>query len=313
MKKALILGGGGFAGRYLSACLRASGQWQVAVTGTSAPPFDVDCDESFALNVLDAEAVKKLLRDYAPDGIFHLAAQSSAARSWQEPGLTVDVNIRGTVNVLEAAREAEKPPRVLLVGSSEEYGTVSPEDCPIREEQPLRPGNPYALSKVSQEMLGRLYAEAYGLDVISVRAFNHIGPGQSADFALSDFCRQTALIEKGRGENVISVGNLSARRDFTDVRDVVRAYVLLMEKGQGGEVYNVGSGSDHSMREILDMILSLSEREIRVEIDPERFRPLDAPLNVADVTKLREATGWTPEIPLRDTVRDTLNYWRERV
>ena len=313
MKKALILGGGGFAGRYLSACLRASGQWQVAVTGTSAPPSGVDCDESFALNVLDAEAVKKLLRDYAPDGIFHLAAQSSAARSWQEPGLTVDVNIRGTVNVLEAAREAEKPPRVLLVGSSEEYGTVSPEDCPIREEQPLRPGNPYALSKVSQEMLGRLYAEAYGLDVISVRAFNHIGPGQSEGFALSDFCRQTALIEKGRGENVISVGNLSARRDFTDVRDVVRAYVLLMEKGQGGEVYNVGSGSDHSMREILDMILSLSEREIRVEIDPERFRPLDAPLNVADVTKLREATGWTPEIPLRDTVRDTLNYWRERV
>ena len=313
MKKALILGGGGFAGRYLAAHLRASGLWHVAVSGSTSAPKGVDCDESFAVNVLDQDAMKKLVRDYAPDGIFHLAAQSSASLSWKEPGMTVDVNIRGTVNVLEAARAAEKTPRILLVGSSEEYGAVSPEECPIREEQPLHPGNPYALSKVSQELLGRLYFEAYGMDVISVRAFNHIGPGQAESFAVSDFCRQTALIEKGERPPVISVGNLSARRDFTDVRDVVHAYALLMEKGKGGEVYNVGSGEARSLREMLDVILSLSTREIRVETDPARFRPLDAPLNVADVTKLRESVGWTPEIPVRDTVRDTLNYWRERV
>ena len=313
MTKALILGGGGFAGRYLAAYLRSAGGWQVAVTGRSKAPEDVDCDESFALNILDGAETERRILSYAPDCIFHLAAQSSAAKSWREPGATVDANIRGTVNVLEAARKAAKPPRVLLVGSSEEYGTVRAEECPITEAQPLHPGNPYALSKASQEMLGRLYGEAYGLEVISVRAFNHIGPGQSPDFAVSDFCRQTALLEKYGGEGVIRVGNLSARRDFTDVRDVVRAYALLMEKGESGQVYNVGSGCAVSVGELLERILALSGREIRTEIDEARFRPVDAPLNVADISRLREATGWRPEITAEETLRDTLNYWRDRV
>ena len=312
MKRALILGGGGFVGRYLAARLRREG-WHVTVTGSRAAPEGVDCDESAVLDILDGEAVAALLERCAPDALFHLAAQSSAALSWKEPALTVDVNIKGTVHLLEAARKMAKPPRILLVGSSEEYGSVTEAECPIREEQTPRPGNIYAASKVCQEMIGSLYARAYGLDVLCTRSFNLIGPGQAADFVISDFCRQTALLEKGEGEAVIRVGNLSARRDFTDVRDVVRAYVLLMEKGETGAVYNVGRGEAVAVREMLDMILSLSPREIRVEVDESRFRPIDAPLNVADTRRLREATGWTPEIPLRDTVRDTLNFWRKNI
>lgn len=312
MKKALILGGGGFVGRYLAAHLRREG-WHVTVTGSRSAPAGVDCHESAALDILDAEAVAALLGRCAPDTLFHLAAQSSAALSWKEPARTVDVNIKGTVHILEAARKLPSPPRILLVGSSEEYGAVGEEECPIREEQPPRPGNIYAASKVCQEMIATLYHRSYGLDVLCTRSFNHIGPGQAPDFVISDFCCQTALLEKSEGEAVLRVGNLGAKRDFTDVRDVVRAYALLMEKGESGEIYNVGRGEAVSVREMLDMILSLSRREIRVEVDESRFRPLDAPLNVADTRRIREATGWTPEIPLRDTVRDTLAYWRKRV
>lgn len=312
MKKALIIGGAGFVGKHLARQLHQEGY---AVSVTKLPfespdlPFADTCD----LDILDAEAVRELLQKLQPDCLFHLAAQASAAVSWQKPALTVDINVKGAVNVLEAVRLLEVRPRVLLIGSSEEYGRVTEAECPITEAQEVRPGNIYAATKVCQEMIGRLYAEAYGMDVMATRSFNHVGPGQLPIFVVSDFCRQVALIEAGRQEPVIRVGNLAAKRDFTDVRDVVRAYVLLMEKGQRGESYNVGTGRALSVQELLDAILRLSTAEIRVERDEKRFRPLDAPLNVADVSKLRAATGWEPRIDIGDTLRDTLDHWRTNI
>ena len=310
MKKALIIGGAGFVGGYLIDCIRESRGWAVTATKMAGESLSREgicvCD----LDILDGGAAAELLERERPDYIFHLAAQSSVALSWKKPDLTADVNIKGTLHVLEAVRGLDYRPRLLLIGSGEEYGRVRPQEIPIGEENALRPGNLYAATKACQNMMGRIYAEAYGMDVMSVRAFNHIGPSQAPLFVAADFCRQVAQIERGEREPVIRTGNLSARRDFTDVRDVVRAYVLLMEHGRAGETYNVGSGKAILVQELLDMILSLAEKEIRVETDAERLRPVDVPVIEADISKLRECCGWEREIPLKRTLEETLNYWR---
>jgi GDP-4-dehydro-6-deoxy-D-mannose reductase len=265
------------------------------------------------LDILDTDAIRALLREVKPACVFHLAAQSSVALSWKEPALTVDINVKGAVNVLEAVRATWGSVRVLLIGSSEEYGAVQPAQLPVNEETPLRPNNIYAATKAAQDMMGAIYAEAYGMDVLMIRAFNHIGPGQSPAFAIGDFCRQAARIEAGLQEPIIRVGNLSARRDFTDVRDVVRAYSLLAQKGQGGLAYNVGSGRALSIRSILDMILREAKADIRIERDEARFRPVDVPLVEADITRLSRTTGWRPEISIADTIADTLAWQRAQV
>lgn len=311
MKKALIIGGSGFVGPYLCRELLSAG-YEVVLTanGESVAQKDWNWAE---LDILKAEAVRKMLTEGGFDCVFHLAAQSSAAVSWKKPGLTMDVNVQGTLNLLETLRAMEKPPRLLLIGSSEEYGPVKPEDCPIREEQPCHPGNPYAVSKLCAEQLGLLYADAYALEILCTRSFNHVGAGQTPGFVLSDFCRQIALLEKSEGERRMTVGNLSAKRDFSDVRDVVRAYRLLMEKGKSGKVYNVGSGRAVAVGELLEKLLKLSGTEIRVETDPDKLRPIDVPLHVADVSALREDTLWRAEIPLEQTLQSVLEYWREQV
>lgn len=310
MKKALITGGSGFVGPYLCRELLSAG-YEVVLTanGDGLPEPEWNWVE---LDILNAEAVKKLLTEGHFDCVFHLAAQSSAAVSWKKPGLTMNVNVQGTLNLLETLRNMEKAPRLLLVGSSEEYGAVTPEQCPIREDTPCHPGNPYAVSKLCAEQLGLLYANAYGLEILCTRSFNHVGKGQALGFVLSDFCQQIALLEKSEGEKVMSVGNLSAKRDFSDVRDVVRAYRLLMEKGKSGKVYNVGSGRAVAVRELLDALLALSEADIRIEVDPAKLRPIDVPLHVADVSALRADTHWENEIPLGETLQTILNDWRKR-
>lgn len=311
MKKALIIGAAGFVGSYLIDHIQKHCIWSIVVTKMPQERLTLQGADVCDLDIMDPAAITELLEEKRPDYIFHLAAQSSVAVSWKNPGLTVDVNIKGSLNVLDAVRKLDYKPRVLLIGSGEEYGHLRQDEVPVGEDNVLRPGNIYAATKACQNMLGAIYARAYGMDVLMVRAFNHVGPNQSPVFVVADFCRQAAEIELGMREPVIRVGNLSARRDFSDVRDVVRAYAALMEKGKAGETYNVGAGKAVEIRRILDMILSLAKKEIRVETDPARMRPVDVPVIEADIRKLQACTGWRTEIPLEKTIEETLNYWRE--
>ena len=312
MKKALIIGGAGFVGGYLIHQLKDLDGYQVSVTKMPHEVIPGVGFDVFDLNILDREAVEKLLEQIRPDYIFHLAAQSSVYLSWKNPGLTIDVNIKGSVNVMDAVRSLDYKPRVLLIGSGEEYGHIMPGETPILETNMVRPGNIYAATKVCQNLIGKIYTDAYHMDLMSVRAFNHIGPNQAPMFVVADFCKQVAEIEAGNQLPVIKVGNLSAKRDFTDVRDVVHAYSLLMKYGKAGETYNVGSGHSVEISEILNKILKLSNTEISVEVDPEKLRPVDVPIIEADTSKLCESTGWKREISLEQTLEETLNYWRKK-
>jgi len=320
--KALIIGAAGFVGGYLANELVHAG-WDVY--GTKLPTESADLDiPIFGLDILDAAAVGGLLGKLEPDCVFHLAAQSSVPVSWKQPGLTVDVNIKGVVNLLEAVRGVSMPPRVLLVGSGDEYGYVLPSELPVCEDTMLRPGNVYACTKIAQGMMGQIYARAYGLEVVIVRAFNHIGPGQTDAFVVPGFCKQIAAIEAGLGDGsggggsgggvgVIRVGNLEARRDFTDVRDIVKAYRLLALQGESGEVYNIGCGNAVAIQDILDRLLALSSVKITIEQDPARMRPSDTPVIEADISKVEACTGWKPEIALDVTLGDVLDEWRGKI
>lgn len=317
MKKALIIGAGGFVGGYLAECLQ--NEFDMEVHATKLPNTETQEDLSFlegrvyGLDILNKEDIVDLLYTVRPDYIIHLAAQSSVSVAWKRPSLTIDVNIKGSVNLMDAVRELYYKPRVLLVGSGEEYGHILEGETPISEDTKLRPGNIYAATKACQNMMGTIYSKAYDMEIMLIRAFNHVGPGQSPIFVVSDFCKQVAEIEKGLREPVMYVGNLAARRDFTDVRDVARAYGLLLLKGRAGETYNVGSGSAVEIRAILDMIIGMSTSDIEVKVDPNKIRPVDVPVIEADITKINRETGWKPSIPLRQTIEEILNYWREQI
>lgn len=309
----LIIGAAGFVGGYLIHHLHSDLADTVYATKLPQEQLNTTEAEIFDLDILKEDSILPLLQKIRPDAIIHLAAQSSVSVSWKKPELTININVIGTLHLLDAIRELDYKPRVLLIGSGEEYGHIHPEETPIRESNPVRPGNIYAVTKACQNMLGKVYADAYQLDIMSVRAFNHIGPKQAEIFVVSDFCRQVALIEAGQKDPTIYVGNLSAARDFTDVRDVVRAYGLLLRHGMAGETYNVGSGHAIPIEQILHQILALSDAEIQVEIDPQKLRPVDIPIIEADTTKLRQDTGWSPVIPLKDTLQDVLTYWRKSI
>lgn len=312
MKKALIIGAAGFVGPYLAAQLSDECGMQVHATKLSHDNLDIKA-EVHDLNILNKEEIVDLLYKVRPDYIFHLAAQSSVAVSWKNPGLTIDVNIKGSVNVMDAVRELYYKPRVLLIGSGEEYGHILPGETPISEDNHLRPGNLYAATKVCQNMIAKIYTTAYDMELVMVRAFNHIGPKQAPIFVVSDFCKQVVEIEKGLREPVMMVGNLKAMRDFTDVRDVVRAYALLVQYGKAGETYNVGSGHAVAISDILDLIISQSNVKVEVKVDPNKIRPVDVPIIEADTAKLREATGWERKISLEQTIHETMEYWRNHV
>ena len=312
MKKGLVIGAAGFVGNYLIEEMCANGMEAYA---TKLPHEKLENPKAkvYDLDIMDKDAIVALLFEVRPDYIFHLAAQSSVGLAWKNPGLTIDVNIKGSINVMDAVRELFYKPRVLLIGSGEEYGHIQPDETPIKENNLLRPGNIYAATKACQNMIGNIYSKAYDMELMMVRAFNHIGPGQAPMFVVSDFCKQVAEIEKGLKEPVMKVGNLAAKRDFTDVRDVVKSYVKLIEAGKAGETYNVGSGNAKAIREILDMIISMSNVKIDVEIDPNKIRPVDVPIIEADIRKTNELTGWKPEIALEQTIQETLDYWRMHV
>jgi len=264
-------------------------------------------------DLLDAYSVHKLIDSVRPDRIFHLAAQSHVPTSWSAPAATLQDNILGQLNIFEAVREVGIDPLIQIAGSSEEYGLVYPDEVPMKESNPLRPLSPYAVSKVTQEMLAFQYHRSYGIKSIVSRGFNHTGPRRGENFVTSTFARQIARIEKGVQEPVIYVGDLSSKRDFTDVRDMVRAYWLLLEKCRPGEVYNIGSGTTRSAQEVLDTLLGFSRVEVDVRVDPTRLRPSDVMILWADSSKFMDATGWKPTIPFTQTMSDLLDYWRERV
>lgn len=313
MKKALIIGAAGFVGSYLARELIEHHGMEVHATKLLQEQLEIAGSTVHDLDILNKDEIVGLLYEVRPNYIFHLAAQSSVSVAWRNPGITVDINVKGAINVMDAVRELYYKPSVLLIGSGEEYGHIREGETPIKEDSHLRPGNIYAATKVCQNMIAGIYTQAYGMDLMMVRAFNHIGPAQSPIFVVSDFCKQAAEIEAGKREPVMYVGNLAAKRDFTDVRDVVRAYALLIQNGKAGETYNVGSGHAYAIQEILDLIISLSNAEIKVETDPNKIRPVDVPIIEADITKLNRATGWKPQIPLKQTIQETLDYWRARV
>ena len=312
--KYLILGAAGFVGAYAIRQLAADGT--VHATKLTQEQIAPDCEALCTvhdLDILDAEAVTALLTAIRPDCILHLAAQSSVSVSWKQPQLTADINIKGTINLLEAARTLPSQPRILLIGSSEEYGALKPEQIPVTEETALHPANIYAATKAAAEQLASLYIRAYGMEIVMVRAFNHFGPEQRPVFVAADFCKQAVEIENGLHEPVIRTGNLSAKHDFTDVRDIVRAYAMLLKKGKAGTVYNVGSGSAIAASDILDMIREQCRVPFSVETDPAKLRPVDVPVIAADISRLQADTGWSPQISPAQTVSDMLETERRHL
>lgn len=311
--KAMVVGAAGFVGPYLIDAIEDQLKCEIVATKLEHEKVNIPRARIEDLDITNPLAIVSLLQREQPDYIFHLAAQSSVAYSWKNPVLTADINIKGTLNLLDAIRQLKNSPRVLIIGSGEEYGRINPDMVPIKEDTELRPGNIYAVTKACQNQMATIYAHAYGLNLVLVRAFNHFGPKQAPTFVAADFCKQVVQIEKGQQQAVMRVGNLSAKRDFTDVRDVVKAYVRLVQFGKPGETYNVGSGHAIAIQSILDEILAQSDADISVEVDPERLRPVDVPIIEADISKIYAATGWKPEIPLKQTIADTLAYWRDQI
>lgn len=312
---ALVTGAAGFAGRHLCQLLHEHGQ---AVHAMVAPPnHKVEVSgaaEQFTVDLMDLDGLTKLVELSRPETVYHLAALSSPEQSWKSRRLTYKTNFFGTLNLLEAVLASKLRPRVVLIGSASVYGSVAEARQPVSEREPLDPRDPYGVSKAAQEMLGRQFFLAHGVDVVLLRPFNHTGPGQGPGFVCSDFARQVALMEAGLAPAVIKVGNLEARRDFTDVRDTVEAYRLAALHAASGTPYNVGSGRAWAVSEVLQRLLDLARVPISVEVDEERLRPLDIPLFVCDGAKLRQATGWTPRRGFLDeTLVDLLESWRKRV
>jgi GDP-4-dehydro-6-deoxy-D-mannose reductase len=293
---AFLTGGAGFVGQWLQEHLSASGD-------------EVDAPE---VDVTDGAALREVVLTAMPDAIYHLAAISNVGESWDDPVRTLEVNATGTLNLLEAARALARPPTVLLVCSAEVYGQVAPKDLPLTEDAPLRPVSPYAASKVAAEFLGLQAYLAHQLPVVRVRAFNHIGPGQAPTFVVSSLARQIAEVER-RGGGSVMVGNLSTQRDFTDVRDVVRAYRLLVESGTAGDVYNVCSGQAVAVEEVARRLIALAHADLQLEVDPARVRKVETPVLLGSPAKLTAATGWAPERPLDDTLADVLAAWRHEL
>lgn len=292
--RVVVTGGRGFVGRWLTSHLQERGD---DVLG-----LDSEVDVTRAGPVRDA------VTGYGPDAVVHLAALSSVGSSWQEGGQVYLVNTVGTVNVLDAAETCRPRPRVLLVSSSEVYGRVPPDALPLVEDQPFAPVSPYAASKAAAEMAGIQAWLGSGLEVVRVRPFNHTGPGQRPDFVVPALAEQVARAVRS-GARQLDTGNLEARRDISDVRDVVRAYRLLLAEGRPGQVYNVCRGEAVSIRHIAERLLALSGVDLPIVVDPARVRPVDIPELRGDPGRLAEATGWKPEIPLDTTLSDVLGHW----
>lgn len=312
----LITGITGFAGSHLAEYIltehpgvKVSGfvRWRSRMDNVKDILDKIELHEA---DLKDMVSLKKALALIKPDKVFHLAAQSFVPASWKLPVETFAINALGQINLFETLLDLKLNPKFQIAGSSEEYGMVHPHEVPMKETNCLRPLSPYAVSKVAQDLLGYQYHQSYGLRTVRTRGFNHTGPRRGDVFVTSNFAKQVAEIEKGLKPPVIHVGNLEAKRDFTDVRDMVRAYWLATEKCEDGDVYNIGSGKTYVMQDMLDMLLGMSKVKVKVEVDPARLRPSDVPILLADASKFVKQTGWQPRIPFEQTLMDLLNYWR---
>jgi GDP-4-dehydro-6-deoxy-D-mannose reductase len=316
--RALITGVTGFVGSHLAEYLLSRGDVEVYGTHRWRSRMEnvehlqkrihfLECD------LRDAGAVRRLMTSVRPDRVFHLAAQSYVPTSWLAPAESLNGNVTCQLNLFEAVRDLGLDTRFQIAGSSEEYGLVRKEELPIREENPLRPLSPYAVSKVAQDLLAYQYWMSHRVHSVRTRGFNHTGPRRGEVFMTSNLSRQIAEIEKGVREPVVLVGNMEAVRDFTDVRDMVRAYWLALERGEPGEVYNICSGRGYTVRNVLETLLGLTSTRVEVRQDPERLRPSDVQILLGDCSRFRQATGWQPTIPFEVTLKDLLDYWRHRV
>lgn len=317
--KALITGITGFVGSHLAEHLLSLNYEVFGSVRWRSKRDNIDHLEQdgsivlFETDIKDPLSVRKTVADCMPDEIYHLAAQSFVPTSWSAPAETLDTNIQGQLNILEAAREVVPNARIHVVGSSEEYGLVYPDECPMTETQPLRPLSPYGVSKVGQDLLGWQYFRSYGLHVIRTRAFNHTGPRRGEVFVTSSFSKQLAEIKKGISEPVIKVGNLEAKRDFSDVRDVVKAYQMAVNKGEPGEVYNICSGIGRPIQSVLDLLLEITGLDVKIEQDPSRMRPSDVMVLEGSSEKIKREVGWAPSITFEETMKDLYEFWLERV
>jgi GDP-4-dehydro-6-deoxy-D-mannose reductase len=314
--KLLITGVGGFVGGHLVDLLRAEHP-EVQVFGVErlhgvAPAGLAAGVTIFEADLDDAAAVDRVVEAVKPDRVVHLAGQSSVQHSWMDPGGTLRTNVMGLVHLMDALLRRGLHSRVLVVGSADEYGPVDAAELPIREDRPLRPRSPYAVSKAAQGLLAQEYGSSR-LAVLVTRTFPHTGPRRGEAFAESSFARQIAEIEAGRRDPVLRVGNLDAVRDFSDVRDVVRAYWALLEQGVSGEAYNVCSGKGVRIGALLDQLAALAGIAVEVRVDPDRLRPSDIPALIGDPSKLRRTTAWEPRIGLERTLQDLLDDWRSRM
>ena len=316
-EKTLITGISGFVGSHLTEYLVRRKMEVFGITPNASETDNLKDTISqiklYEVNLLESDRVKDVIQEVKPDFVFHLAAMSSPAESFKKPKETLENNFKAQLNLLEAFRELGIHPRTIITSSADEYGVVEKKFLPVKEETPLNARSPYAASKVIQDFVGEAYFYSFGIPVIRIRAFNHIGPRQAPVFAVPSWSRQIAAIEHKKAEPVIRVGNLTPERDFTDVRDMVHAYFLAVTKAKPGQVYNIGSGKAVSMQKILDLLLSYSTiKDIRIEVDKNLLRPTDLPKLVANPGKFQKETSWKPKIPLTKTLHDTLSYWRKR-
>lgn len=316
-KKALVTGITGFVGSHLAEFLLKENievygivRWRSKADNIENLREKIHLEEA---DLLDAHSLYSTVDKIKPDFIFHLAAQSYVVSSWASPVNTLEVNVIGSANLFEAVRKAKLNIPIQIACSSEEYGMVYPDEVPIKETNPLRPLSPYAVSKLAMDYLGYQYFKSYGLRILRTRGFNHTGPRRGDVFAESTFAKQIAEIEKGMREPVVYVGNLDAKRDYTDVRDMVAGYYLAVLKGEPGEVYNICSGKAWKIGDVLEYLLSQGKVKVTVKKDPKRMRPSDVPILLGDNSKFVKKTGWQVTIPMEKTLKDLLDYWREEV
>lgn len=312
--KIFITGITGFVGRYLVEYLEKIPNIKIGGTSFNGKTEGLEkLAEIFKCDLRDKKSIDKVIKKFKPDAVIHLAGISSAGNSWKDAEITLTNNIIGQLHLLNSLKDFAPKAKTLIISSGQVYGAVKKSELPTKESVSLNPTNPYAVSKITQELLGLQYFSSYNMPIVILRPSNHIGPRQEGHLVIPSFIKQIVEIEKGKRKPVMKVGSLDAKRDFTDVRDIVKSYFLALKKGKPGEIYNIGSSKAISIRKILEKIIKLSDRKIKIETDKNLLRPSDIPVLEVDCKKFKKDTGWKPEILLEKTLEDTLNYWREKI